>query len=589
MLKVHSLVRDRSQLVRSEALLVEAINATVSTDFPGAIKAYRELVSLTPNDPQVYVDLGRAYEKNDELKDALGSYVEATNHPPQYANAFLRVAIQYAEQADQRSAIGNFNNAQTLFEAAGNFEGQAEVAYQRGSLFDKLKRKVEAKQNLERALELSRASSNQYQEVKTLLKLGNVASDEVEPDKARELINQAISTARANAIDTQVKRGLVDLGNTYHATGKYEEAEKHFLESLQLSQQQKDKRNAARALLSLGSNSLRQSKVDEAIKYIEQALPFYQQAGYRREALQALALLARAKFQNGDYQAARHDYEEQLKMAQQLGDMAQMQLTLNDVGLTFALQGRYPEALNRFEESYAIAKSLKDEKNVGLCLINRINSLGKLGRNEDARPLYSEVASIAQRPNAAPNLTAAFYLSEALAELRQRNWPQTKTRAEKVIELAGNQYKNIVAEASYTLCLANTYSGAHVEGRRRCESALTRARETRNPSHEAEALLAYSQLLLLTGDTDGALKNSLEAQKIFSNVGKQDSEWIAFLIAARASKAQYSTAREYASRADQILAGLEQQWGTTNYQAYLARPDINLLRLQLEKLLAQKP
>ncbi|HYJ84736.1 MAG TPA: tetratricopeptide repeat protein [Pyrinomonadaceae bacterium] len=587
MLKVHSLVPDRSRLARSDALYLEAINATVSRDFPGAIKAYRELVTLSPNDPQVYVDLGRAYEKNDELKNALASYVEATQHPPQYANAFLRVAIQYAEQADQPSATDNFDKAHKLFEAAGNFEGQAEVAYQRGAFYDKLGRKAEAKQNLQRALELSGTTSNQYQEVKTLLKLGNVASHEVDPVKARELINQAISTARANGIDNQVKRGLVDLGNTYVVTGEYDQAEKYFQESLQLSQQQKDNRNAARALLSLGSNSLRQSKVDESIKYIEQALPFYQQAGYRREALQALALLARGKLQRGDYEAARHAYEEQMKVAQQLGDMAQTQATLNDVGVTYALQGRYPEALKTFEESHAIAKSLKDEKNVGLCLINRGNALGKLGRDDEARALLSEVSLLAQRPNAAKNLIAGFYLSQALSDLRAGNLPQAKTNSEKAIELGGTQLKNIVAEAAYTLCLANTYSGAHVEGRRKCEAALARARETGNPSHVAESLLANSQLLLQTGDTAGALSNSLEAQKIFSKVGKQDSEWIAFLIAGRASKAQSAAAREYASRADQILAGLEQQWGADNFQAYLSRPDVNVFRRQLQDLLAQ--
>lgn len=590
MLKVHSLVRDRSQLVRSEALLVEAINATVSTDFPGAIKGYRELVSLTPNDPQVYVDLGRAYEKNDELKNALGSYVEATNHPPQYANAFLRVAIQYAEQADQRSATVNFDKAQTLFEAVGNFEGQAEVAYQRGSLFDKLKRKGEAKQNLERALELSRAASNQYQEVKTLLKLGNVASDELEPDKARELINQAISTARANAIDTQVKRGLVDLGNTYLVKSEHEQAEKYFQESLQLSQQQKDKRNAARALLALGSNAQRQTQFDESIRYVEQALPFYQQSGYRRETLQALNMLARVKFQKGDYEAARHDYEEQMKVAQQLGEMAQVQLTLIDIGLTFAFQGRYPEALTKFEESYAIAKSMKDEKGLGLCLVNRVNALVRLGRLDEARPLLAEASLPAQRPNAGKNLTAGFYLSEARMALHEGTWSQAKAKSEQALELAGTQLKNTGAEAAYTLCLANTYSGAHIQARRICEEALTRARETGNPSHEAESHLAYSQALLRSGDSAGALKNSLHSQKIFSTMGKHDSEWIALQVAARASRQhQAAASREYASRANQILAGLEQQWGTTNYQAYLARPDINVFRLQLQEFLAQKP
>jgi tetratricopeptide (TPR) repeat protein len=590
MLKAHSLVPDRSRLVKSEALLLEAISATVSREFPGAIKAYRELVSLTPNDPQVHVDLGRAYEKNDELKNALSSYVEATNHPPQYANAFLRVAIQYAEQLDQRSAIANFDTAQALFDATGNFEGQAEVAYQRGSLFDKVRRNPEASQQLGRALELSRAALNQYQEVKTLLKLGNVASGDSQPEKARQLILQAISIAKANRSDAQVKRGLVDLGNTYIVTTEFTEAEKYFRESLELAQEQKDRRNAARAQLALGIALQRQSKPDEAIGYFEQALSFYQQAGYRRETLQALALLARAKFQKGDYEAARRDFEEQMKGAQQLGDQPQVQGTQQDIAFTFLNQGRYPQALQHLSESCAIAKSLSDEKNIGLCLINRANTLVRLGRYPEADATFAEAAPVALKLGAAKNLAAGYHLFTARLALSKQNWPEARIKSQLALVLAGTQSKGLGIEAAYTLCLANTFSGAAAEGRRKCEEAITRAREIGSRSFHAEALHAFAETLLHTGDNADALTNSLEAQKIFSSLGKRDSEWIALQIAARASwRNNNAKAREYASQADQILAELEHQWGTTNYQAYLARPDINLLRLQLEKLLAQKP
>jgi len=54
-------------------------------------KGYAELARLNPNDPQVYLDLGRAYEKNDQIKEAIKSYVEAATRAPQYATAFLRV------------------------------------------------------------------------------------------------------------------------------------------------------------------------------------------------------------------------------------------------------------------------------------------------------------------------------------------------------------------------------------------------------------------------------------------------------------------------------------------------------------------
>ncbi len=281
MLRVQSLVPNRSQLATIDALYLEAINATVTRDFPAAIKAYTELVRLSPNEPQVYVDLGRAYEKNDEIKKAIESYVEATNRAPQYATAFLRVAILYGRQLDLASASASFDKASTLYEAVGNFEGRAEVSYQRGYLFLQIEKFPEAHQQFERALDLARITSSQYAQVKAMLKLGDTIVAEGNADQGRQYMRQATDLSEANGIDNLTKRGLVDLGNTFLVSADYPQAEKYFKESLDLAQKQKDGRNAARALLSLGSLAERRNSSDESAAYIEQALPFYQQGGYR--------------------------------------------------------------------------------------------------------------------------------------------------------------------------------------------------------------------------------------------------------------------------------------------------------------------
>jgi len=68
MLKVQSLVPNRSQLATDRWLYLEAITATLTRDLAGAAKAYAELARLSPNDPRSNVDLGRAYEKNDQIQ-----------------------------------------------------------------------------------------------------------------------------------------------------------------------------------------------------------------------------------------------------------------------------------------------------------------------------------------------------------------------------------------------------------------------------------------------------------------------------------------------------------------------------------------
>jgi tetratricopeptide (TPR) repeat protein len=590
MLKAQGLVPNRSQLARTDELYLDAINATITKDFPGAIKAYKELAALSPNEPQVYVDLGRAYEKNDEIKNAIESYVQATNRAPQYATAFLRVAILYGRQGDQAGAIAAFDKADTLYQADGNFEGQAEVAYQRGFLFNQMGKSAEAQQHLERALELARTTANEYQQVKSLLKLGDVEIATGKVDEGRQHMRDALALAEAKGIDNYTKRALVDIGNSFIASGNYDEAEKYFKQSLDLSQRQKDPRNSARALLMLGSLADRRSNTDDVIRYVEQAQPFYLQGGYRKEQIISEQLLARAKIAKGEYEQALQSLNQALKLGQQIGDHSTAWLAQEDIGLVLIRQGKYPSALAQLEENYTLAKSLNSAKNVTLSLIDRANALWRLGRYDDARLALKEAAAAAEHPDAATNLSAPYHLALARIALSERRAAEAQVKAQSAIKLADTQIRSSAIGGRFTLGLAQSASGTPKAGEAKCQEAVEMARQSGDPYLLSEALLALADVLLQTGDTDGALKAALESQEIFRRLGKQDSEWLALLIAARASGQAGDTtkAQEYAARAESLLSGLEQQWGNDYYRSYLTRPDIQFSRKQLSELIAGK-
>lgn len=587
MLRVAELVPDRSRLPRVDALYLEAIHAAVTRDFPNSVKSYDEIVRLSPNEPHVYFDLGRAYEKNDDTRKAIESYVEATTRSPQLAAAYLRVGVLYGRQSDLASASANFEKAETLYQALGSVEGQAEVFYERGFLLNKRGQVAEAREPLERALALAQTAHNQYQEVKTMLKLGDVASDRGDRAQARQFTQEAINLARSNGIDNLTKRGLVDLGNVFLASGDYLEAKKYYEQSLDLAQRQKDSRNAARALLSLGSLAERQSKPDEALSYIEQALPFYRQGGYRLETLQAFALLARNKQLKGDYETAIQGFDQQLNIARQLDDKSQQTGAHVDIGLLLSGQGRYPEALPHFEEGLTLAKSLGHQKNTCLILINRANVLWRLGRYPEAQADLDLASPIADQPDASKSISSWFSLALARMALSERRLPEAKAKAHQTLALAPSQLKGTVVEATYTLGSAQTLSGAAREGRAQCENAVALATASGDQVRLSEGLLALSVAMLESGDAPNALTTSLRAQEMFARLGKQDFEWLAWLNAARASRsiADENKTREHATRAADLLSGLQQRWGADYYTSYLRRPDIDFFRKQLSELL----
>jgi tetratricopeptide (TPR) repeat protein len=582
--------QEPSSLPTRDALYVQAIRSTVARNYPDAIRAYEELARLSPTDAQVYVDLGRAYEKNEEGQKAIESYVKATNLAPQNATAFLRLAMLYGKQMNLASATANFDKADQLYQALGNYEGQTEVAYQRGFLFNQQEKNADARRELERSIDLARTTNNQYAKVKALLKLGDVAAAEGNVSRGQDYIREAIDLAQANGIDKYVKRGLADLGNNYLLSRDYEAAEKSFKESLQLSQRQHDSQNTARASLCLASLAERQANPDLSVSYTEQALALYKQGGYRKEISQATSLLARAKRRKGDYQGALTAFEEQLKLAVESGDQSSMILVHGDIGLVFMNQARYPEALTHFQESYALAKSAGNKNNQALGLINQANALWNLGRYSEARSLFAEASQIAEAPNANRNIAGWYFLSLARMAISERNFAEARKHAEHALSLASSVPTVSPTFETLTLGSAESFLGATRDGRKHCEKAVEMADNSKDPALQSAAQLALAQILLESGDAAAALAAALKSQGLFSQMGKQDGEWFALTLAARASSKtrDHQHARDYAERADSLLSDLRQKWGEDYYGSYIARADVKFLRMQLNELVAQR-
>jgi serine/threonine protein kinase len=130
---------DRATLSKLDLLYIDAITATVRQDFAKSIELYNQLAreSTAADKAYVLVDLGRAYENNNDPAGAIRSYTEASNQNSQYATAYLHLGIVSGQQGDLEKALSSFEKAESIYQALGNLEGRAEVAFQRGALFNK--------------------------------------------------------------------------------------------------------------------------------------------------------------------------------------------------------------------------------------------------------------------------------------------------------------------------------------------------------------------------------------------------------------------------------------------------------------------
>ncbi|HVI71067.1 MAG TPA: serine/threonine-protein kinase, partial [Pyrinomonadaceae bacterium] len=167
----------RSSLSPKDSLYLEAITATATRRFADAIKAYTEIANLTPDEGPVYVDLGYAYENDGQIDKAIENYLKAIDlNKRQYATAYLRAGIVYNRKLDEKNTIAMFDEAERLYKAGSNEEGQIEVLRQRGNFLRYKGRYGEAEKQFQQALDASRAIGNEAQQITSLTDLSYLAS-----------------------------------------------------------------------------------------------------------------------------------------------------------------------------------------------------------------------------------------------------------------------------------------------------------------------------------------------------------------------------------------------------------------------------
>jgi tetratricopeptide (TPR) repeat protein/predicted Ser/Thr protein kinase len=589
MLRVHSLVPDASALDARDHLYLEAVTSTVTRDFPAAVKSYEEIARQSPREAFAYVDLGRAYEKAEDVPHAVESYLKATQLKPDYAAAFLRIGNLYTRQQDYQSATSAYDKAESIYEETGVTEGRAELLVRRGALLRNMSKVSEAREQLNHALDLSRANGYEMQQVNALLQLSLVASSENDLKGAQSYATDAVALAQSKGMDRLAAMALVNLGVAFYTHGDYAEAEKYFRQGLELAERNKAERARAQALINLGSLRIQQGGTDEGVAYVQQALAFYQPGNYRKETIQALALLARAERQKGNFTEALATLRQQLEVAGKVGDQSLVSQSHTEIGNLLSVQEDYPGALEHFAESYRIQKSLGNELGTAYALDSQGETLCQLGRYNEARDLIQQASAIADKPGAQnKELAANLRLAEAQIALGNRNFAETRAKSEQAVALVSAQDKKTLASAKLFEGLAQVYSGAGAAGAQTCRAALDAAKEIGDSTLFSAAQLAYAEALLASGDAQGAQTNAIEAQESFAHSGQRESEWRAWLVAARAAARanKPDAARDYASHAAAALDELKRAWGDEVFNTYQARPDVQLWRKQLNDLTA---
>jgi len=569
------LAANRSSLSPLDTLYFDAITATVRRDFPNAVKAYEEIAKSSNNDPQVYFDLGYAYENNAQADKALENYLKSISvNNGQYATAYLRAGILYNRKQNQAKAEEFFNQAEHLYSVDSNQEGVNEVRRQRGILFREQGKYSQARDQFQHSLDAARTLGNEAQQITALIELSFLLSTQGSVGESADYAAQAVKFAQDRHLENLATSGLIELGNSYSSRGDYPNAEKYYLQAIELAQANKGRRREAQARLNLGGLYITQLQTDRGLELVQQALTFFQQGNYSRDVSRCLTQIARAKRRQGAYDAAIEALNQKLQIAQQ-GGQEQIADCQVEIGAVLFDQEKYPQALERYDQARGVYEAIDNHIKLRFNETNRANLLWRLGRTDEAKHLLSELNS-AESENDFKQIAPVLKLIAAELSLSERQLAEAISKGNEALASAGANFRDSAIEATIMIAVAKAQSGAAKTVISSSADAVRMATEMGDNSLLTKALLAQAEVAMQNGDAQSALSLATQTWQRFAPGSQLESQWRAALMAAQASaKLGDNTKRDqFLAQARNALAQLQQLWGDENFKHYLARPDV---------------
>jgi len=587
LLSVSELVPDRSKLPELDRLRLQAITSTVTQNYEQAIASYQRILQLVPVEGRApaFFDLGRAYEKNDEVDKAIKAYQEVIRLDSRAAAAHLHLGVLHGRKKDAANAQAAFQEAEKFYDGI-NVEGQASVSYWRGFIFDSLGQLDKARFELEQAKEKSQALGSQYLEILTRFQLSGVAADEGKFAEAEKEAERAVQLAQRRSLEQLTARGFLNIGYTLYQRGDYDKAEPYFIQAIETARRYKEPYLAAMGELSLGGLHIRQNRKKEGLPEIERALDFLKSKGYPREAAEGMRFIVRDKRDHGDFAAAQSICDQLFAFAEQWGDEQLKAISHTETGRVFFYQGRYPEAAKHFEESARRHDALSGWQRAGYAFANLADARWRFGdysgyaeAREQAETRLKKINNSDQR------LSAMIQLLRVEATFSQMGFRDVLSQTSTLVNSSD---QDISTKAKIVRCLAQVLSGTANAQTSLCLQALKEAENSDDDMLLAEACLALAEAKLENREQREAGDLAKRAQKVFARMTNLEAEWRAWLLIARSGQSDSGSSQEKKAavrNAAQRLEQLQAQWGAQTYSGYKKRPDVTLQFNQLNPLM----
>lgn len=532
---------------------IRGIKARVDHDFEAAEKAYRELVTIAPNDAEAHFGLASVLEEKGDLQGALETTAHLVELDPKDASAHHALGRVHLKLGKTAEGLRELNTALPIYVAAGNEGGRAGVLYAIGYAYHRLSQHGDALRSYKEALAIRERIGDRQGIRACLNNIAVIHRDEGRYDVAVKTAEEALGMSlEMGDRDGQAQVHAI-IGDIYNVAGRPEAARASYQASLRLAQETQNETVLSQDVASLGYINSVLGNYTEAMFFLKEALAKRRAIGSKPEILRSLTDLGIVEHVQGRYDEALKHYSEALTIAQEAQEKTAIALLKMNVAETRKEQGEYGNALALLDEAALLAREAEDKVLLASCLAYRGSTLGRAGDHAGASAALEEALGLARKVDN-PALTAEFLVYRGELLLGRGEMREAARVLKEAVELARE------VQDQRLLLLSRSAAAQAARSTRELETALAALEQAGLTPIAARARVALAQLLLEGGELARAQREAERAIAAAAPLRAQDLLFEAHRLMASSLERQGRTAEAAAHEAS-ALASLEEMHG----------------------------
>ncbi len=477
------------------------------------------------------------------------------------AEDVLARARQAYTQDGPKAALPIFEQALSLYQAAGDKRGEAIAVGLIGNCYKRFGDHQKALEYLNRALGMKQALGDRLEEGKTLSHLGLVYWEMGDYPRAIDHLTRSIAIGRdlkdaqleGSALNnlslvydeqgdykrsleqyqrvlelyrgTNFERGesdtLGNIGGVNLLLGQYREALRYYQQALAISERLKLKASASQDLGNLALCRLGLGQIPEALEHFDRALALARDAGLAKEEADWLKGRASALVRLGRYNEATDGYAQALRVYEAAKLQRELIEGLNDQGQLYERLGDAASAERSFRRAIELARTLDHPRGVTVNLM----ALGDLEwhrkRLAEADVLYRDALDRSAKAGDRASAAGARIALAFIARDRGRTEDAATLAGQAVADAQAIGARPLEAEALFARAEAARARRAFEEALRDHGAAAAIAADLGDPELGWRVSYGHGQTLEATGRTEDAVARYRDAVALIESVRSQ--------------------------------------------------------------------